>query len=546
MKIYKSRPLLLIAAMMVLTACQPLTLPVSLGARNAEAPQLEVLPQPVAKGITVDGLTAIQTALEQIYERVNPSVVNIRVRQRVEASALAVPQIPGFPLFEPPLPEQPQPPQDFFREGAGSGFVWDKEGHIVTNNHVVDGADEITVTFWDGTVATAEIAGADPDTDLAVLKVEVATDLLHPVELVDSSSVRVGQLAAAIGNPFGLEGTMTVGFVSALGRSLPASLTELGGLRYTIPDIIQTDAPINPGNSGGILVNDEGKVIGVTAAIESPVGANAGIGFAIPSSLVSKVVPGLIENGYFDHPWLGISGTTLDPRLAEAMDLAAGQRGALVIDVLPASPADRAGLQGSDRQIEIDNQPARVGGDVIIAIDGQPVQKFEDLVAYLVEHTEVGQEIRLTVLRSGQERELSVRLAARPRSQSEGSVSSTRPPVSAWLGIRGLALTPELAGAMGLSQSQTGVLVQQVEAGSPADRAGIRGSYKPAEVNGQSILIGGDVILRADGQTIERVEDLQQILAGMQPGDTLSLMLLRDGRQMTVEVELSERPAQSP
>ncbi|MBN1994444.1 MAG: trypsin-like peptidase domain-containing protein, partial [Anaerolineae bacterium] len=275
-----------------------------------------------------EALAAIEGSLENIYTQVNPAVVSIQVTQKEEAPAM--PQFPGFPFFFGPQTPQSQAPQEFYRHGAGSGFVWDKQGHIVTNNHVIDGADKITVTFADETIASAKVVGTDPDSDLAVLKVDLPAAQLQPVEMGDSTQVKVGQLAVAIGNPFGLENTMTVGFVSALERLLPVSAGAEGALlnqgpRFTIPEIIQTDAPINPGNSGGVLVNDRGQVIGVTAAIESPVRASVGVGFAIPSAIVQKVVPALIKDGHYRHSWLGLSGISLNPELAQAMNLKADQ-----------------------------------------------------------------------------------------------------------------------------------------------------------------------------------------------------------------------------
>lgn len=333
---------------------------------------------------------------------------------------------------------------------------------------------------------------------------------------------------------------MTVGFISALGRSLPVQSTSTDGATYTIPDVIQTDAPINPGNSGGVLVNIRGEVIGVTAAIESPVRANAGIGFVIPSNIVRRVVPALITNGRYDHPYLGISGTTLTSDLAKAMGLSQDQRGALVIDVTPNSPADKAGLRGSDRQITLDGSTARVGGDVIIAIDGTPVQKFEDLASYLATSTSVGQKVTLTILRNGHEQTLEVTLGARPRSQS--TASTTSPEGRAYLGITGRTLTPEIAQAMGLDRNQQGVLVVNVLNGSPADKAGLRGSFKPATINGEQMLIGGDVITAFNGQSITSFEDLQAALAQASPGQKVNLTLLREGKTQTVDVTLGERP----
>ncbi len=236
------------------------------------------------------------------------------------------------------------------------------------------------------------------------------------MQLADSTQVKVGQLTAVFGNPFGLQNTMTVEFVSALGRALPVGAEDEQGPSYTITDILQTDAPLNPGNSGGVLVDDAGRVIGVTSAIVSPAGVSAGIGFAIPSAVVQKVVPVLIQTGHYEHPWLGMSGTSLTPALATAMGLKPEQRGALVADVVPGGPADRAGLHGSDRQVAIEGARVRLGGDVIVALDGQPVHGFDDLVTALARRTEVGQTVSLTVLSHRQEHTVRVTLAARPTS----------------------------------------------------------------------------------------------------------------------------------
>ncbi|MBI1882448.1 MAG: trypsin-like peptidase domain-containing protein, partial [Chloroflexi bacterium] len=445
---------------------------------------------------SAEALAAMEGALENIYTRVNPSVVSIRVVEKEQVSMPNFPDFPGFRFFfgpnAPQFPQQQQP-QEQFRQGAGSGFVWDKEGHIVTNNHVVDGADKIRVTFADGTTAEAKVVGTDPDSDLAVIKVDIPAERLQPVEVADSTQVKVGQLAVAIGNPFALENTMTVGFVSALGRQLPVGVDSQEGLNtapkpsYTIPDIIQTDAPINPGNSGGVLVNDQGQVIGVTAAIESPVRASAGIGFAIPAAIVQRVVPTLIKGGAYEHPWLGLSGISINPDLAAAMKLKSGQRGALVIDVTPGSPADKAGLRGSDRQMQVDGQDVRVGGDLITAFNGQPVQGFDDLVADLASSAQVGQTVKLTVLRDGKEETIDVSLAARPAQGTQQGQSQNEISSGVWLGIRGLDVTAQIAQALKLPADQTGVLVEQVEVNSPADVASLRGSFKPTTINGEQV-----------------------------------------------------------
>jgi S1-C subfamily serine protease len=337
-----------------------------------------------------DSISGIETALESIYERTNPSVVNIRV---ILASS---PLNPGGAAL-------------------GSGFVWDTQGDVVTNNHVVDGATRITVTFYDGTVVEASLVGADADSDLAVIKVDTSGIQLQPVSIADSTQVKVGQLAIAIGNPFGLRGTMTVGFVSGLGRLLPANQNAVGPT-YSIPDIIQTDAAINPGNSGGVLLDDTGKVIGVTSSIDTTSGFSAGVGFAIPSAIVQQVVPALIKTGHYDHPYLGISVISLNPDLAGAMNLPPNQRGALVETVTAGSPADKAGIKASQTPVTINDQRVSVGGDVIIAYNSQTVKSSDDLITFLARSGSVGQIVTLTVLRGGNQMQVQVTLGVRPGS----------------------------------------------------------------------------------------------------------------------------------
>lgn len=396
-----SMVILSVIALLALTGCNLLSL------MTAQAPENTPLPEQNQNTVTENQMTtlpdqsgilsALQTALETIYTNVNPSVVSVQVTQQNSGAVL--------PFSE----ESAQP----YEQGAGSGFVWDNQGHIVTNYHVIENATRIVVRFADDTTAEATIVGSDPDSDLAVLKVDVAASQLQPVRIAQTEPA-VGQLSVAIGNPFGLENTMTVGFISAIGRSL--SVGETLGSRYSIPDIIQTDAPINPGNSGGVLVNEKGEVIGVTAAIISPVQASVGIGFAIPAAIVERVVPVLIETGAYAHPWIGISGTTLTADLAEAMELPADQRGALVIDVIANSPAEQGGVRGSTRQMTLDGAQASVGGDVIIALDATPIHSFEDLISALSAQTRPGQTVVLTVLRDGAERELRLTLGERPKS----------------------------------------------------------------------------------------------------------------------------------
>jgi serine protease Do len=417
MKTHKLLAAVLVIPTLLLAACSGAT--ASLGqALNLTSPSVAVAPAPttvqVADPVAVNGaLSAFQDTLEQIYANVNPSVVNLQVVVG-SGGQTSLQTTPGNPFgFGSPAPQGSQ-------EVLGSGFVWDTQGHIVTNNHVVEGASKITVTFSNGMSADATLVGTDPNSDLAVIQVNVPASQLTPVQIGDSSQVKVGQIAIAIGNPFGLSGTMTEGIISGLSRSLPVGLDSLQqGPHYAIPDIIQTDAAINPGNSGGVLVNDQGQVIGVTAAIRSPVDANSGVGFVIPSSIVERVVPSLIQTGKYDHPWIGISGTSLTSDLAQAMNLDPSQRGALVVDIAQNSPAAKAGLQGGDNQTTVNGQPVVLGGDVIIAIDGQTVNTFEDLSSYLVNRTQVGQTVTLTILRQGKQQTVQLTLGVLPTQQGQ-------------------------------------------------------------------------------------------------------------------------------
>jgi len=485
--------------------------------------------------------TAMNGTLETIYSQVGPSVVHIQVEQQRSANVnplFQFPNLPGFPNVTPDVP-------DTTVHAEGSGFVWDMEGHIVTNNHVVANADKITVAFADNKMVEATLVGSDPDSDLAVLSVNVEQQELHPIQIADSNLLHVGDLAIAIGNPFGEEGTMTVGIISALGRLLPVETTNSNAPHYNIPDIIQTDASINPGNSGGVLLNDQGEVVGVTSAIISPAGASAGVGFAIPSDIVQQVVPALITDGHYDHPYLGISGTTLTPDLAQAADLPADQMGALIGEVVPNSPADAANLHGSDRQVEVDGQQMVVGGDVITAVNGQPVQSIDDLITYLYSNGQVGEKVSLTILRDGKEQTVDVTLQARPRtdSQDTGNTGSTASNNGnhASLGITGVTVDSNLAQELNLNQNQDGVLIEQIEQNSPADEAGLHGSFKPITINGSRVLVGGDVITAANNEAIHSIQDLQTIIAQAKPGDKMTLTILRDGKEQNITLTLGER-----
>jgi S1-C subfamily serine protease len=303
---------------------------------------------------------------------------------------------------------------DLFESRLGSGFVYDDNGHIITNHHVVSGGgNRLDVTFQDGSVYRASLIGSDPSADIAVLYVkEVSKEKLLPLSLADSSKVRVGERVAAIGNPFGLSGSMSTGIVSGVGRQIPAQEDD----GFTIPDIIQTDAPINPGNSGGPLLNMRGEVIGINSAIFSTTGQFAGVGFAIPSKTIAQVVPPLITTGSYQHPWLGVAGMDMTPGIASRLGLDE-PRGFLVMDVVAGSPAEKAGIQRGEEDAVIDGISLKLGGDVILAIDSNTVRKIDDILAYVEIEKSVGDDLKLTILRDGQTMEVIATLAARPSQQ---------------------------------------------------------------------------------------------------------------------------------
>jgi S1-C subfamily serine protease len=326
-----------------------------------------------------------QSVLVELYARANPSVVNITIYGEQNGQVV-------------PL-------------GQGSGFVNDQEGHIVTNAHVVDGAEQVEVTFSDGTILSADIVGEDLNSDLAVVKVEQLPESIGPLPLGAMRDLAVGQTVVAIGNPFGLEGTLTRGIISALGRNIPA-LTP-----FSIPQSIQTDAAINPGNSGGPLLNLEGEVIGVNAQIETngTSRSNSGVGFAIPVSIVKLVIPDLKEHGEYEWSWLGVRGGNLTPAMVNAGGLSVN-KGAFISDVTPDGPAATAGLQGAVDSATVDGRVVPIGGDIIIAADGASIQSFDDLLIYIALKTRPGQEVTLTLLRAGETQDVVVKLDDRPES----------------------------------------------------------------------------------------------------------------------------------
>lgn len=371
-----------------------------------------------AQSLPVDpALIKNQEALANLYDAVAPSVVSIQVTSRAQSI-----NIPGFSL---PQDEAP------LQQGQGSGFIYDALGHIVTNNHVIDGAEEVTVVFSNGFWADAEVIATDPQADLAVIKVTPPAGMDWQPLPIAANSLRVGHTVIAMGNPFGLEGTMTIGIVSAIGRGMPVG--SLGDVRYTLPDIIQTDAAINPGNSGGPLINLAGEVVGVNFAIESAVRSNSGVGFTIPAAIVERVVPALIADGSYDYAYLGLSGRTIDATVARAYDFPNTMTGVYVAEVVSGGPSEAAGIQGNSREINFNGNPIGAGGDIVTAIGDMPVRRFEDLVSYLVTKAAPGQTVTLTVLRDGQEMQVDVVLGSRPGGNNPLSAQRELPsgPVSA-------------------------------------------------------------------------------------------------------------------
>jgi len=291
--------------------------------------------------------------------------------------------------------------------GLGSGFVYDTEGHIITNHHVIEDAETIEVTFLDGNITSATVVGMDIYSDVAVIKIDSQVTKLQPVVIGASSDLVVGEAVAAMGNPFGLSDTLTVGIVSALEREMEAAGN------YVIIDVIQIDAAINPGNSGGPLVNSKGQVVGVNAAIQSETGTFTGIGFAIPSDTVKREIDEMIETGSYKHPWLGVSALNVNIAIADAIGLDKPQ-GVLLVNVTEGSPAEQAGLMGADQEIMVEGQTIPIGGDVITGIDGVATIRMTDLVVYMERNTSPGDVVVFEIIRSGEERNIEVTLGERP------------------------------------------------------------------------------------------------------------------------------------
>lgn len=357
--------------------------------------------RPQLSGLAPTDIVAAQEqVLKGIYDSVLPSVVLVKVSRNL-----------GNLQERPSIPDIPGIPDDFFERTGGTGFVWDDEGHIVTNHHVVTQADRVTLVLPNRVEMEAEFLGSDPDSDLAVLKVSDPDGLLNAVVLGDSDQVYMGQLAVAMGNPFGQEFSITTGIISGIGRTIRS-----GHSPFSIPEVLQTDAPINPGNSGGPLLDRNGHVIGVNTQIISRTGVNSGIGFAVPINIAKEVVPAIIDKGEYRYSWLGISGTSLIPDIADAMDLPRSTQGALVIEVVPEGPAEDAGLQGSSETLMMEGLEIPIGGDVIVGIEGAPVETIDDVIAFLVGKTRPDQEVTMDILREGELQQIIVTLGTRPGS----------------------------------------------------------------------------------------------------------------------------------
>ncbi len=349
-------------------------------------------PTPLPLSTRADIATALQEQLVAIYDKAGPSVVHIRNRRTV------------VDFFGQVIPQG----------GTGTGFVYDAQGHIVTNYHVVEGAQALDVTLADGRTFPASLVGSDPVNDLAVIRIRTNEPLPPPLPLADSAQLRVGQIVLAIGNPFGLEQTLTMGIVSALGRVIQSPENN----RF-IGEVIQTDAAINPGNSGGPLLDLQGRVIGVNTQIVSPSGASAGIGFAVSANTVARVVPVLIARGFYPHPWLGVQVVELNPQLTALLEQAGMKvpvtRGLLILETVANGPAARAGLRAPDRVVRVGNSRVPVGGDIIVRINDAPVATFQDLTVYLETKTRSGEIVTVTVVRDGKEQAIRVRLGTQPR-----------------------------------------------------------------------------------------------------------------------------------
>jgi serine protease Do len=431
----------------------------------------------------------------------------------------------------------------------GSGFVYDKLGHIVTNFHVVDGSknNKVYITFLDGVSYEGDVIGTDPYSDLAVVKLsEVDNNVsskLVPLELGNSSTIRIGQKVVAVGNPFGLSGSLSEGIISGLGRLMPVG--DDGGSpqnpfdktqimrptpSFSIPDIIQTDAAINPGNSGGPLIDMNASVIGINTAIFSNTGVYSGIGFAIPSNFLTKIVPHLIKNGEYDHPYIGINGFDITPEIAKLLKVPEAV-GFLVINVTDNSPAKLAGILGGNKSTLVNGLPVELGGDIVTEIDNKTVRKVDDILSYLENYKKIGDNVTLTVLRGPDlvKQVVTIPLTARPALEANLNHPS--------LGVIGLDITPEIAKLMNISRDN-GFLITSIIGNSSASKANLRGSYLVTEVNGTVLESGGDIIVKMDDIDVKNQMDIKNYLKSKNIGDSIVITLLRDEHYLTKSLVL--------
>ncbi len=448
-------------------------------------------------------------AVANLVERVSPAVVTVYTTQMVQASDEAGGQQFNLPEGSPfeeffkrfgmpeGMPGMPSPHDEGPRQGLGSGFVFDAEGYIITNDHVVDGATDVKVRFADQVDHEAKVIGTDPQSDLALLKIDTDRDLPY-LTLGDSDQIRVGEDVVAVGNPFGLGGTVTRGIVSAVGRDINAG---------PYVDFIQTDAAINRGNSGGPLFDMDGNVIGVNSAIYSPSGGNVGVGFAIPSNIVKQVVAQLKESGSVSRGWLGVAIQTVTPDIATALGLDEA-KGALVASVVPDAP--------SKGKLET--------GDVILSFAGKPVDSSRDLPK-LVAATSAGSTVEVGVLRDGQRKTVGVQVGELPvekLAMNTASPSAHNPAASEKLGATVAALSPEARQSLGIDDSVSGAVVTSLKSGGAASNAGLR---------------VGDVIVRVGDTAVNSAQELDAALSGANK-DTALLLVNRRGNQIFMSVKV--------
>ena len=437
---------------------------------------------------------SVPASFSELAKKASPSVVNISTVKNVRGSGvMPMPFGQGDPFrdfFERFFRDQM--PRDYRQQSLGTGFILDREGYILTNNHVVEMADEIKVKFSDGKEYDAEIVGRDPKTDLALIKIE-SDESLQPLFLGDSESLEVGEWVVAIGNPFGLGNTVTAGIVSAKYRQIGAGSYD---------NFIQTDASINPGNSGGPLLNTSGEVVGINTAIFSQSGGNIGIGFAIPVNMAKDLLPQL-KKGRVVRGWLGVMVQKITPELKDKLNLK-DEKGALVADVTKGGPAEKAGIER---------------GDVIIAFDGKEINEMRDL-PFVVAATQVDKKVDVEVIRKGKKKRLEVKIGELKEDQETEPLEEAPPR----MGMSVEELTPELAENLGLTE-RSGIVVVQVEDDSPAAAAGLR---------------PGDVILEIDQNPVQNLDDFNARIEKYQKGDTVLLLAKRRGATVFLTLKVTE------